>query len=147
MQEDPKFSAAEVDLVLHATEAADRVLKSISDSLQILPEKFSRMPAEGHFKNKILLLKANLSSQEAAALAFRVTSLLNSGDKDELSRNLVRYLDEKGSLYLRIDKQRLCQGKVSLSESDSIRIRFRPVKRYRPTGSVDSYRGLLSSIE
>jgi RNA binding exosome subunit len=147
MQEEPKFSAAEVDLVLHATEASDRVLKSISDSLQILPEKFSRMPAEGHFKNKILLLKANLSSQEATALAFRVTSLLNSSDKDELSRNLVRYLDEKESLYLRIDKQKLCQGKVSLSESDSIRIRFRAVKRYRPTGSFDSYRGLLSSIE
>lgn len=147
MQEEPRFSAAEVDLVLHATEAADRVSKSISDSLQILPEKFSRMPTEGHFKNKILLLKANLSSQEAAALALRVKSLLNSGDKNELYRNLVRYLDEKGSLYLRIDKQRLCQGKVSLSESDSIRIRFRPVKRYRPTGSVDSYRGLLSSIE
>ena len=108
MQEEPRFSAAEVDLVLHATEAADRVLKSISESLQILPEKFSRMPAEGHFKNKILLLKANLSSQEASALAFRVTSLLNSADKEELSSNLVRYLDEKGSLYLRIDKQKLC---------------------------------------
>jgi RNA binding exosome subunit len=147
MQEQPRFSAAEVDLVLHATEAVDRVLKSISDSLQILPERFSRTPAEGHFKNKILLLKANLSSQEAAALASRVTSLLNSSDKDELSTNLVRYLDEKGSLYLRIDKQRLCQGKVSLSESDSIRIRFRPVKRYRPAGSFDGYRGLLSSIE
>ncbi len=147
MQEEPRFSSAEVDLVLHATEAADIVLKSISDLLQILPERFSRMPAEGHFKNKILLLKSNLSSQEASSLAFRMTSLLNSADKEELSRNLVRYLDEKGSLYLRIDKQRLCQGKVSLSESDSIRIRFRPVKRYRPTGSVDSYRGLLSSIE
>ncbi|HEY7733291.1 MAG TPA: RNA-binding domain-containing protein [Nitrososphaera sp.] len=147
MQEQPRFSAAEVDLVLHATEAADRVLRSISDSLQILPERFSRTPAEGHFKNKILLLKANLSSQEAAALASRLTSLLNSSDRDELSTNLVRYLDEKGSLYLRIDKQRLCQGKVSLSESDSIRIRFRPVKRYRPAGSFDSYRGLLSSIE
>jgi hypothetical protein len=147
MQEEPRFSAAEVDLVLHATESADRVLKAISDSLQIFPEKFSRMTAEGHFKNKILLLKANLSSQEAAALAIRVTSLLNSADKDELSSNLDRYLDEKGNLYLRIDKQRLCQGKVSLTESDSIRMRFRPVKRYRPTGNADSYRGLLASIE
>jgi len=147
MAEEPRFSAAEVDLVLHATEAGERVLKSVSDLLQIPPERFSQMPAEGHFKNRIFLLKANLPSQDAAALAFRVTSLLNSADRDELSTNLSRYLDEKGSLYLRIDKQRLCQGKVSLSESDSIRIRFKPVKRYRPTGSVDSYRGLLSSIE
>jgi RNA binding exosome subunit len=147
MAEEPRFSAAEVDLVLHATEASDRVLRSVSDLLEIPRERFLQVPAEGHFKNRILLLKANLSSQEAAALALRVTSLLNSEDKDELVTNLPRYLDEKGSLYLRIDKQRLCQGKVRLSESDSIRIRFRPVKRYRPAGSVDSYRGLLSSIE
>lgn len=147
MPEEPRFSGAEVDLVLHATEAHDRVLKSIWESLQISPERFSSLPFEGHYKNRILLLRANLSSQEASELAFSITSLLNSADREALSRNLASYLDEKGSLYLRLDKQRVCQGKVSLSESDSIRIRFRPVKRYRPTGSVDSYRGLLSSIE
>jgi RNA binding exosome subunit len=74
-------------------------------------------------------------------------SLLNSSDREHLSSALPEYSDERGNLYLRLDKQRICQGKVSLSETDAIRIRFKPVKRYRPSGNLESYRGLLSSTE
>jgi RNA binding exosome subunit len=56
-----------------------------------------------------------------------------------------QFSDEKGNLYLRLDKQRLCQGKISVSTGDSIRIKFRPVKRYRPTSNVETYRGLFTS--
>jgi RNA binding exosome subunit len=142
-----KFSAAELNLVLHATEDEDKVLKSIQEVLLIPAEGFSRQPSEGHYKNKILLSKATLSSQEAGNLALRIISLLNSTDKDQLVRNLHEYSDERGNLYLRLDKQRVCQGKVSLSEIDSIRIRFKPVKRFKPSSSIENYRGLLSSTE
>jgi RNA-binding protein len=72
---------------------------------------------------------------------------LSSADREELSRNLREYSDEKGSLYLRLDKQKICHGKVSLSETDAIRVRFKPIKRYKPSGNIESYRGLLSSTE
>jgi RNA-binding protein len=142
-----KFSAAELNLVLHATEDEGKVLKSIQDVLMVPAERFSSQPSEGHYKNRISLLKATLSSQEAGDLALRVMSLLNSMDKDQLSRNLHEYSDERGNLYLRLDKQRMCQGKVSLSEIDAIRIRFKPVKRFKPSSSIENYRGLLSSTE
>jgi RNA binding exosome subunit len=142
-----KFSAAEVNLVLHATEDSSKVLQSIQDVLSVPSERFSVSPSEGHYKNKILMLKAMLSSQEAGELARRIMSLLNSSDRERLSSSLPDYSDEKGNLYLRLDKQRIIQGKVSLSETDAIRIRFRPVKRYRPSGNIESYRGLLSSTE
>jgi RNA-binding protein len=144
---DLKFSAAEVNLFLHATEDAGKVLQSIQDVLSVPSERFSTTPSEGHYKNKILLLKAMLSSQEAGELAIRIMSLLNSSDRERLSSLLPEYSDEKGNLYLRFDKQRICHGKVSLSETDAIRVRFRPVKRYRPSGNLESYRGLLSSTE
>jgi RNA binding exosome subunit len=144
---DLKFSAAEVNLLLHATEDGSKVLQTIQNLLSIPPERFSSAPSEGHYKNKILLLKAILSSQEAGELALRIMSLLNSSDRERLSSALPEYSDEKGNLYLRLDKQRICQGKVSLSETDAIRIRFKPVKRYRPSGNLESYRGLLSSTE
>ena len=144
---DLRFSAAEINLLLHATEDGGKVLRAIEGLLSISPERFSSTPSEGHYKNKILLLKATLSSQEAAALALRIMSLLNSLDRERLSSALPEYSDEKGNLYLRLDKQRVCQGKVSLSETDAIRIRFKPVKRYRPSGNLESYRGLLSSTE
>ena len=144
---DLKFSAAEVNLLLHATENGGKVLQSIQDLLSVPSERFSREPSEGHYKNKILLLKAMLPSREAGDLATRIMSLLNSSDRDLLSRALPEYSDEKGNLYLRLDKQKICHGKVSLSETDAIRIRFKPVKRYRPSGNLESYRGLLSSTE
>src|ERR687887_34197 len=144
-EENLKFSVAEMNLVLHATEDANKVLQSIQNVFSISSERFSTSPLEGHYKNRILLLKAMLSSQEAGALALRIMSLLNSSDRERLSSSLAEYSDEKGNLYLRLDKQRICQGKVSLSETDAIRVRFKPVKRYRPSGNLESYRGLLSS--
>jgi RNA binding exosome subunit len=146
-EEDLKFSAAEVDLLLHATEDAGKVLQSIQNVLSVPSERFSTTPSEGHYNNKILLLKAMLSSQEAVELALRIMSLLNRSDRDHLSSLLPEYSDEKGNLYLRLDKQLICHGKVSLSERDSIRVRFRPVKRYRSSGNLESYRGLFSSTE
>jgi RNA binding exosome subunit len=142
-----KFSGAELNLVLHATEDEDKVLKAIHDNLSVPAERFSSQPSEGHYKNKITLLKAILSSQEAGDLAAHIMSLLNSTDREQLSRNLHEHSDEKGNLYLRLDKQRICQGKVSLSEIDSIRIRFKPVRRFKPSSSIENYRGLLSSTE
>lgn len=144
---DLKFSAAEVNLLIHATEDGGKVLQSIQDLLSVPSERFSSEPSEGHYKNKILLLKAMLPSREAGDFATRIMSLLNSSDRDLLSRALPEYSDEKGNLYLRLDKQKICHGKVSLSETDAIRIRFKPVKRYRPSGNLESYRGLLSSTE
>lgn len=140
-----KFSAAEINLVLHATEDEGRVLKAIEDVLLVPSKRFSSSPSQGHYKNKILLQKAVLSSHEAGSLAERVISLLNSADREHLSRFVHEYSDEKGNLYIRLDKQRMCQGRVSLSETDAVRIRFKPVKRYKPSGAVQGYVGLFDS--
>jgi RNA binding exosome subunit len=89
------------------------------------------------------LQRAILSSHEAGSLAKRVISLLNSADREHLSRLVHEYSDEKANLYIRLDKQRMCQGRVSLSETDAIRIRFKPVKRYKPSGAIQGYAGLF----
>jgi RNA binding exosome subunit len=95
---DLRFSAAEVDLLLHATEDSGKVLQSIQDTLEVPSERFSASPSEGHYKNKILLLKAMLASQEASELAVRIMSRLNSSDREHLSSSLHEYSDEKGNL-------------------------------------------------
>jgi RNA-binding protein len=142
-QDSLKFSAAEINLVLHATEDEDRVLKALEDVLLVQSKRFSSSHLEGHFKNRIILQKAILSSHEAGSLAKRVVSLLNSTDKSHLSRLIHEYSDEKGNLYIRLDKQRMCQGRVSLSETDAIRIRFKPVKRYKRSSAIQGYEGLF----
>jgi RNA binding exosome subunit len=141
-----KFSGAQVNLVIHATEDGGKVLQAIQDVLLVPAERFSKSPSEGHYKNRIALLKAILSSQEAAKLARRIISLLNSIERGQLSSLIHQYSDEKGNLYIRLDKQRMCQGRVSLSNTDAIKIRFRPVKRYnKPSNGFEGYKSLFES--
>jgi RNA-binding protein len=74
-----------------------------------------------------------------------VILLLNSTDREHLSRLVNDYADEKGNLYIRLDKQRICQGRVLLSETDAIRIRFKPIRRFKPSDSVQNYMTLFYS--
>ena len=144
MPDELKFSSAEVNVVLHATEGREKVLTSIENAIAVPAASFSGESSEGHFGNKIALLRATVASEEAAILAARIMSALNSADRQELADNMEKYSDEKGNLYLRFDKQRICRGKLSLAEADAVRIKFRPVRRYRPSRNFEAYRRLLS---
>jgi RNA-binding protein len=131
-KENVDFSAAEIRIIVHATEEKDSILKHLNSTLDIPPDTFSIVKTEGHWGNEILLLTGNLSKNEANSLYRRVeASLLESYD-DLLSN----FFDEKGNLYIRLDKQKLCRGKVSFSESDPIRIRFRNVMTYGSRKSI-----------
>jgi RNA binding exosome subunit len=145
MEEAPTFSGAEASLVVHSTEDEGKILRSLEEALRIPPERFSSTSSEGHYKNRILMFSAQFSSGEANNLASLIAASLNSTDRQELLRTMEQYSDEKGNLFIRLDKQRLCQGKISVSTTDSVRIKFRPIKRYRPTSNIDAYRGLFSS--
>ena len=144
---DIRFSSAEINIVVHATENENKILHSLYDVLSIPAEKFSCSVSEGHWGNKILTLTATIDSQGAKDLILKIMSLLNSLDRYHLSNFFDKYVDEKGNLYIRLDKQRICKGRISLSESDSIRIRFRPVRRYKPSSNLQNYRVLLASGE
>jgi RNA binding exosome subunit len=123
--ENVNFSAAEIKIIVHATEEKDSILEHINSALNVPPDSFSTVKTQGHWGNEILLLSGILSKNEANSLYRKVeASLLEN--YDELSN----FYDEKGNLYVRLDKQRLCRGKLSISENDSIRIRFRNVMTY-----------------
>jgi RNA-binding protein len=141
------FSTAEISIIVHATENQDKILQSINDVLSISAERFSSNISEGHWGNKIILLSAVITTAEANSLISKILSTLNKIDRHSLSDFFDNYIDEKGNLYIRLDKQRICQGRTSLSDNDSIRIRLRPVRKYKPTRILESYRRLLTSSE
>jgi len=141
------FSTAQISVIVHATENQDKILQSINDVLYISPDRFSYNISEGHWGNKILILSAVIASAEANSLVSKILSGLNKTDRHTLSDFFDNYIDEKGNLYIRLDKQRICQGRSSLSDNDSIRIRLRPVRKYKPTRILETYRWLLTSRE
>lgn len=141
------FSNAEISIIVHATENQDKILQSINDVLSISPDRFSSNTSEGHWGNKILILSAVISTAESNSLISKILSTLNKIDRRSLSDFFDHYIDEKGNLYIRLDKQKICQGRASLSDNDSIRIRLRPVRKYKPTRRLENYRRLLTSSE
>ena len=126
------FSAAEIGIIVHATEEKEKILEHLNSTLGVSPDSFFTGFAEGHWGNKILLLTAILSNSEANSLYMKVKSIL--GDKDIAL--LSNFFDEKGNLYIRLDKQRVCRGKVTLSEGDSVRIKFKPILTHGPHKST-----------
>lgn len=129
-EEVQQFSTADISIIIHATEDENKILDAITSTLSIDADKFRHMESTGHWKNKILLLTGNLESQEANVLVQKIVSSLSTVERDQISTFYDSSVDEKGNLYLRLDKQRICQGKISLSESDSIRIKLKPVMRF-----------------
>jgi len=124
--ENVNFSAAEIRIIVHATEQKDSILEHVNSTLNVPPNTFSIVKTLGHWGNEILLLTSLLSKNDANSLYRKVEASLFE-NYDKLPSD---YFDEKGNLYIRLDKQRLCRGKVSISEGDSIRIRFRNVLTY-----------------
>ena len=144
----PSFSAVDISVIIHATEDKNKVLESLSTILCVHPNKFRHTESIGHWGNRILLITGRLESTEANKLIQKILDSLNSMEREQLSNSFQSFIDEKGNLYLRLDKQRVCQKRISLSESDSVRFRFRPTRRFKMDRN-QSYleRGLLSSKE
>jgi RNA binding exosome subunit len=112
----------------HATEDIDKVMQAVQN---VLPSEqneeivFNRSNCEGHYGNSITFFETRVKNKEIIkVLVENLSASLSSLDKDELGRTINRCV-EKGSLYLRIDKQAAFQGKIKFVTSDPIRIRIR----------------------
>lgn len=123
------FLIAEISTIVHATEEKDKVVECVKNTLRLSDVNFAVNRADGHWGNEIFLLVASIGKDDANSLYFRIKSSLNDSfhgqplDFDELR-------DEKGNLFIRLDKQKLCQGMISVSEADPVRIRFKPELLY-----------------
>ena len=118
----------DVRFCAHATEDVDKVMEAVQN---VLPSdhteniSFKRSNLEGHYGNPITFFDARIKDKETVrALVENLSANLSSLDKDELGRTINRCV-EKGSLYIRLDKQAALQDKIKFATSDPIRIRIR----------------------
>jgi RNA binding exosome subunit len=118
----------DVRFCAHATEDVDKVMEAVQNVLpsdHIEDVSFKRNNLEGHYGNPITFFDTRIKGKNIVrALVENLSVNLSSLDKEELSRTINRCV-EKGSLYIRLDKQAALKGKIKFAASDPIRIRIR----------------------
>jgi RNA binding exosome subunit len=121
-------SLVEISLFAHATEDENKVLtaaRNLLPATQLENISFSKNSLRGHHGNPITLFETEIRDKVVLSavvenLAFGLSAL----DKEKLLREAELHV-EKGSLYLRFDKQAAFRGEFKLGVSDPIRVRLR----------------------
>lgn len=119
------FLSAQISTIVHATEEKNKLAESVKTTFGLPDIDFVVSRTEGHWGNEIFLLAASIGSAEANSLYLRIKSSM-TGTFHGQALDLDELRDEKGNLFIRLDKQKLCQGMISVSEADPVRIRFKP---------------------
>jgi RNA binding exosome subunit len=133
-----------ISVVIHATEDKDKVISKIVKVLSLNSARFQEFNTRGHWGNQIVLLNLSMGQTLAGKILKTIYTSLGDNKKTAFLSSLEHSMDEKYNLYVRIDKQSICREEISLSDQDSIKIKFRPSK-FRQSNKSETYRELLSS--
>ena len=117
----------DIRFCVHATENETKVIKAIKN---IFPDdlfeniKFEKKLLEGNYGNSIVFFSTRINDVMIInGLIVKMTSLINSLEK-KIELDIDRVV-EKGSLYLRLDKQAAFKEEIKVVKSDPIHIRMR----------------------
>jgi RNA binding exosome subunit len=118
--------ALEISFLIHATEDRDRVLNLVSSFINAEKGGFEAEKLLGHWGNQIDMVKGKLEGEPARDVATNILNSLDNHDRKKMLYSLDTYIDDKGILHLRLDKQKICERKIKLSDVDSIKLKFKP---------------------
>lgn len=137
----------EVSSFIHATEDSDKVIAACRN---VLPADyadeitFESRDLLGHYGNPITLLRVRIKQKQVLeAFIENLAGSLSEVEKECLSSGVRRRIDDRGALYLRLDKQEAFLGQMKLGNMDPIRVTIRLV-RYRKSleETIAFYRSL-----
>lgn len=132
-----------VEILIHATENKEKILDSVSETLEITKGEFIEERLAGHFGNPILLLKAKLVKKRAETLIQRIISKISKTQMDEFLQEIETRIEDS-ALFLRISKQDIVSKIINFKEDDAIKIRIsQPI--YKKSELVRTYTELLSA--
>ena len=110
-----------INLILHATENENKILEILEDVFHIEQKKFQIEQVPGHFNNPILLVSSKLKKKSAQDFVSVFFLKMKKDEFQEIFDNVGDYVTSSG-LNLRISKQKLISGILTLSKEDAIKI-------------------------
>jgi len=112
----------EIQLLIHATEDENKVVSSLRKIVYFDEKEIQRYDLTGHYKNPIKMYKITIKENTRVLdIIKKILAMLTEADKTLLTQYLDEYI-YRNKLFLRLDKPSLCKGKVTLGETDPIRI-------------------------
>ena len=112
-----------IDVIIHATEDISKIFQSFNEILEVDEENFAITETTGYFENPIIILNAKIVKKQAKAFMKKFLKSLSINQINQLIEEITeRTADSK--FHLRLDKQKLVNGKLELSEKDTIKIKI-----------------------
>ena len=110
-----------INLILHATEDENKVLEELEKKFGIEQKNFQIEQIPGHFNNPILLISSQLKKKPAHNFISLFFSKMKKDEFQEIFDDVENFVTSSG-LSLRISKQKLVSGILTLSKEDTIKI-------------------------
>ncbi len=116
--------SAKISAIVHATEDADRVLRALSRVFPegSLPSKADTRRLHGHYGNEIRMVDISIRGAPARSFLEHLWKNLPSFDRASVLHSLGKHLDSNGGLHLRLDKEEVFRGIISMKDQDPIKI-------------------------
>ena len=121
------FSFVDISILVHATEDENKILNHTLESFKLSTNvvTIDWVKTEGHWKNPIMRLNITTSFDIDRLYDDLCDQLRINYGSEDFDNYLKNNLDEKGSVYVRLDKQKLCLRNLLLSETDAVRVVFK----------------------
>ena len=130
-----------IEMIIHATEDTKKILDSFEEFFGIKEKDFSKSNLTGHFENPITILNAKITKKKAEKFLEILTTNLPEYQLEEVKDDLENRI-QNSKLYLRLGKQDMILGSLSLQEKDAIKLKiFTPI--YKKKDTLKNYVELL----
>ena len=116
-------SSLTITVILHATEDPERVINKLIEIVGFEP-RVKKERLVGHFGNPIFYVTLKLRGRRGREAFMKFVNSLPERDREAVLSGAFK--DERGKIYLRLDKQQLMLGKFVLSNRDAVKIVFTP---------------------
>ena len=126
------FSSVEISILIHATESENKILKSLLEFINrsIDTVKIKRIKTDGHWKNPIIRLIISINYEVDKIYNKLYEQLIEICGEDDANEYIKANTDRKEYLFTRLDKQKLCNGIIMLSDRDSVRMVFKKLGKF-----------------
>ena len=134
-----------IEVIVHATEDVEKILKAFFEQFNISEDEFSRQNLTGHFENPITLLRAKIKKNDARNFLQILLSKIAKDQISEIIEDVENHIQDS-TLYLRFGKQDLVKGNMIIQEKDAVKFKiFTPI--YKKNDIVKNYVKLLTETE